>query len=127
MSDFLNRRDFIGGLAAFGLGGCRSAAFGGGEARLRVVPAADARPEAQAFSAGVYDNGLKKGRCGVQRKSGEISDGEYAWYDLGEWTPGDTADKQYFWAATGYFNKQEPGAHSAVKAVYLDALRLSEM
>ena len=96
------------------------------EARLRVVPAADARPEAQAFSAGVYDNGLKKGRCGVHRKLGEIPDGEYAWYDLGEWKPGDTADKQYFWAASGYFNKQEPGAHSAVKAVYLDAIRLSE-
>ena len=32
----LNRRSFLGGLAAFGLGGCRSPGIGGGEPRLRV-------------------------------------------------------------------------------------------
>ena len=67
MSDFLNRRDFIGGLAAFGLGGCRSAGFGGGEARLRVGVLSDTHLKepvptcASAISTMYWGDGFRNG------------------------------------------------------------------
>ena len=93
-------------------------------ARLRVVKAKDARPKDQAFSLGVYDNDLKKGRVGTSRRIEEVAGDGYAWYDLGEWTPGPSADRQYFWAASGHFDKSLRKRGSAT--VYLDAIRFSE-
>ena len=94
-------------------------------ARLRVAKAADAVPNDQAFSLGVYDNELKKGRIGTSRRIGQVKTDDYAWYDLGEWTPGETADMQYFWAATGHFDKTKRACSAAT--VYLDAIRFSEV
>lgn len=93
-------------------------------ARLRVVKAKDARPKDQAFSLGVYDNDLKKGHVGTSRRVEEVTDDGYVWYNLGEWTPGSSADRQYFWAASGRFDKSLHERGPAT--VYLDAIRFSE-
>ena len=94
-------------------------------ARLRVVKAKDALPSDQAFSLGVYDNELKKGRVGTSRRIGQVETDDYVWYDLGAWEPGASAEKQYFWAATGHFDKTKRARSAAT--VYLDAIRFTEL
>ena len=93
--------------------------------RMRVVPAKDAAPQHQAFSAGVYDSELKKGQVETSRRVEEIATDGYAWYDLGEWEPGKTANEQYFWAASGRFDKAKRARGPAT--VYLDCIRFSEV
>ena len=93
-------------------------------ARIRVVPSKGATPKSQAFSTGVYDNELKKGRAGTSRRIGEVGTDGYAWYDLGEWEPGKTADDQYFWAASGHFDRMK--ADHGAATVYLDCIRFTE-
>jgi len=89
-------------------------------ARVRVEREEGAKGE--AFWAGVYDEAAKRGRGGIEPKVADVGEG-YVWYDVATWIPGGGS---YFWIGPGRFDAQG-GGRSAVKAVWLDKIEISEV
>ncbi|MBN2507268.1 MAG: DUF4838 domain-containing protein [Verrucomicrobia bacterium] len=92
--------------------------------RLRMRVRVEKLPgkEGEAFWAGVYDPKTRQSRGGCERTTSAAS-GEYAWYDVAEWTP---ERDHYFWIGPGRFDRSGGGS-SAIQAVYVDKLELSRV
>ena len=84
--------------------------------RVRVDKASDGK----AFWTGIYDPAAKKDLIHIVKTTAETSS-EYRWYDLGTWRATGT---EYFWIGPGPF---EPGAQSAVKAVWVDKIEIAKL
>ena len=86
--------------------------------RLRV----DVRPEASAgdevFWTGVYNDATGAAMKNFSLKAGDVKDGEYHWYEVGEFTPkaGD-----YLWSGGGRFS----GSHAAHNGCWIDCYLLA--
>ncbi len=87
--------------------------------RVRVEKS---RRQGQAFWAGVYDLGRKKGWGQIAPGTDEV-DESYQWYDVTAWAP---EANQYVWVGPGQFDRNN-GEQSAVKAVYVDKFRLTRI
>ena len=74
----------------------------------------------EAFWAGVYDDGRRKGCGSISVKAKDAGDG-YQWYDVTTWQP---ESDQHFWLGPGRFKKglAESPVHNGV---YIDALEIS--
>ena len=97
-------------------------AFGPGKkyrlsARVRVDKAGDG----EAFWAGVYSKGAKRGRGGIEPRTASVPDGEYRWYDVLTWVP---APDEFFWIGPGRFNAD---GKSAINGVYIDKIKFEEV
>jgi uncharacterized protein DUF4838/glycosyl hydrolase family 67 len=88
--------------------------------RMRVRVAKTER-EGNAFWAGVYDTGRKKGWGQIQPNTAAVQEG-YQWYDVATWTP---ETDQYLWVGPGVFQKD--GGQSAIEAVYVDRFDLTRV
>ena len=89
--------------------------------RMRIRVAKTDR-EGEAFWAGVYDYGRKKGYGQIAPKTTDVKDG-YQWYDVTTWTP---EENQYVWIGPGMFDKKG-GKRSAIAAVYVDKFELTRV
>ena len=85
--------------------------------RLSVRVRVDKARDGEAFWAGVYSKGAKRGRGGVQPRTKDVGDG-YAWYTVATWVP---APDEFFWIAPGRFNED---GKSAINGVYVDKIKL---
>ena len=86
--------------------------------RLRVRVRVDKARDGEAFWAGVYSNGAKCGRGGVQPRTKDVGDG-YAWYTVATWVP---SPDEFFWIGPGRFNED---GKSPVNGVYVDKVEFS--
>ena len=68
-----------------------------------------------AFRQDVRDVGFVEG-C-----EGDVSDGEYHWYDVLTWVP---APDEYFWMGPGRFT---PDGKTAINGVYLDKIKFTRV
>ena len=94
--------------------------------RIRLHAKVDLTGKAKgemAFSAGVYDKESKKS-CGMAEvKARQVKDG-WAWYEVARLKP---EKSQYFWIASGRFDKAKFDANPAVNAVYVDQVEISRV
>ena len=95
---------------------------------VRVRSRVELRPGAErkgtAFSGGFSTKvDSKKRRFERKVSCSEVVDGEYAWYDLGEWSSA-PCDTGYFWLAMGRFDAKEHREHPAVAPVWIDQIAI---
>ncbi|MBR1870959.1 MAG: DUF4838 domain-containing protein [Kiritimatiellae bacterium] len=88
--------------------------------RAKVVRRGGASGNAQAFSAGVYDDDATRTVRAKEPRLSATADG-YQWYELVTWKP---QDGQYFWFAPGWFDANTLRENPDLEAVYLDCLEL---
>ena len=88
--------------------------------RLSVRVRVDKARDGEAFWAGVYSQGAKRGRGGIQPRTQNIGDG-YVWHTVVTWVP---APDEIFWIAPGRFNAD---GRSAVNGVYVDKIKFEEV
>ena len=89
--------------------------------RLSVRVRVDKARDGEAFWAGVYSQGAKRGRGGIQPRTADVPDGEYRWHDVLTWVP---APDEFFWMGPGRFTAD---GRSSVKGVYLDKIKFEEV
>ena len=78
----------------------------------------------QAFTAGVYDEGVKR-NWGIVKRVGELDSDGWQWYEIA--VDREPNDKMYFWFAPGDWKGREKGGeHPAVSSVWFDALEIRQ-
>ena len=88
--------------------------------RVRVERDAD-MPDGEVLWAGVYDGKNKKGVVEVAKKASQCGD-DWTWVDVATWRP---SSGQYLWLSAGRFDKGTLKANPALKALYVDRVRIS--